>query len=196
MNRHSILTTTLFLFAVLFIILTTTKSISAQQQQSLSEQKELLLNNILPTLRGNSSIPLNCIQNWIPENHVCNFSGVTCDPISGLVAAVGLSSSARWSGILSNNCDNQYALQGIIPEALGNISSLVSLVISGNLNVRGSLPSSWGLIPSFAKNIKTLIISDCVISGVLPDSWSSFEKIETISLANNQLRSTLPTNWS
>ncbi|WMV26361.1 hypothetical protein MTR67_019746 [Solanum verrucosum] len=77
---------------------------------------------------------------------------------------------------------------GMVPESLGECSSLELVDISNN-NFSGKLPVDTLLKLS---NMKTMVLSFNKFVGVLPDSFSNLLKLETLDVSSNNLTGVIP----
>lgn len=77
---------------------------------------------------------------------------------------------------------------GMVPESLGECSSLELVDISNN-NFSGKLPVDTLLKLS---NMKTMVLSFNKFVGVLPDSLSNLLKLETLDVSSNNLTGVIP----
>nr|Q8L899.1 RecName: Full=Systemin receptor SR160; AltName: Full=Brassinosteroid LRR receptor kinase; Flags: Precursor [Solanum peruvianum]AAM48285.1 systemin receptor SR160 [Solanum peruvianum] len=77
---------------------------------------------------------------------------------------------------------------GMVPESLGECSSLELVDISNN-NFSGKLPVDTLLKLS---NIKTMVLSFNKFVGGLPDSFSNLPKLETLDMSSNNLTGIIP----
>jgi hypothetical protein len=73
-------------------------------------------------------------------------------------------------------------LSGILPEAIGNLSSAASLNIASN-SIFGSLPASIGNM----KALSSLAVDDNSVYGPLPDSLYTLTNLQTLTLSETYI---------
>jgi hypothetical protein len=93
--------------------------------------------------------------NWNTTSCTSTWYGVTCSR-QGLFTSLTLP---------NNN------LRGILPESLGNLTTLTTISLYGN-QLTGTLHSSW----SSLTNLTVLFLHQNSLSGTLPASWQSLTK--------------------
>ncbi|CUG89706.1 GP46-like surface antigen, putative [Bodo saltans] len=129
---------------------------------------------------------------------------------------------STWTGVDCNGADVTSIvlpynnLTGTLPDALGNLTALLTLTLHGNLGLWGDLPSSWSgmtqltdlsmfgcrfdgsLPPEWSRltNLNSLWLSGNRISGTLPSSWSSMSSLSAMYLSSNRITGPLPSEWS
>ncbi|KAF3614306.1 hypothetical protein T459_04915 [Capsicum annuum] len=144
-----------------------------------------------------SSDPNNILAtNWSSSSAVCIWIGITCSSRHNRVTALNIS---------------RMQLHGTISPQLGNLSFLVSLIISNNA-FQGELPEDLahlqrlklidftsnnftGAIPSFLgllRNLRILRLSSNRFSGEIPSSLSSLTKLEVLRIKENFLEGEIP----
>ncbi|KAL9274078.1 Receptor-like protein [Drosera capensis] len=134
----------LFFFVVLLLLLATA---TTSPSPTPSPHCSLLLR-----LRSTLAFTTHSTKllTWTPHSPCCNFSGVTCDPTTGLVVAIDLSSETLagplpsssplflLNSLRSLNLANN-SFNSTIPEAIAALSNLVSLNLS-NSGLNGTVP--------------------------------------------------------
>ncbi|GLJ13560.1 hypothetical protein SUGI_0215360 [Cryptomeria japonica] len=107
--------------------------------------------------------------------------------------------SSNVGGVIPNSIGNMSSLTaldlsgnnvgGVIPNSIGNMSSLTALYLSGN-NVGGVIPNSMGNMSS----LTTLYLSGNNIEGSLLAFIGNLSHLEVLDLSSNSLRGNIP--WS
>ncbi|XP_048434605.1 receptor-like protein EIX2 [Pyrus x bretschneideri] len=82
---------------------------------------------------------------------------------------------------------SQNSLNGSIPLSMGNLSQLTTMVISNNL-LSGEIPNFWDSIPS----LYILDMSNNSLSGSIPPSLTSLTLLKHLILSSNHLLGKLP----
>nr|XP_027111965.1 receptor kinase-like protein Xa21 isoform X1 [Coffea arabica] len=94
-------------------------------------------------------------------------------------------------GNLSTSMERFYAygcgIKGSIPDGIGNLSSLMILVLGGN-HLSGPVPSTM----KYLQNLQGLSLSDNQLSGSIPDCICKFKRLYQIYLGQNQFRGSMP----
>jgi Fibronectin type III domain/Leucine rich repeat len=103
---------------------------------------------------------------WLANNTPCSWFGVACTD-TGHVNLLGLP---------SNN------LSGPIPASLGDLTSLIALVLSGN-HLTGSIPDALTGLTA----LQTLSLRQNALSGGVPSNIGSMAQLAALNLADNQL---------
>jgi len=88
--------------------------------------------------------------------------------------------------ISGNRFDNKTQSSSTIPESIGNLINLEELNIS-NADMKGSIPKSI----SNLKQLKSLCLNDNQLIGSIPDEITNLTKLETLNLKNNNLTNTV-----
>ncbi|KAL1542106.1 LRR receptor-like serine/threonine-protein kinase GSO1 [Salvia divinorum] len=146
-----------------------------------------------------TSDPHNLLmKNWTTKTSVCNWIGITCDPLSNRVTGLNIS-------------DMQ--LVGVIPPEIGNLSSLTSLDMNEN-SFYGPIPASLFNISSIQvitlrgnalssqlpidmckhslHSLRLLRLSFNKLYGEIPSSLGRCSSLELLSLYNNSLVGEVP----
>lgn len=79
-------------------------------------------------------------------------------------------------------------LTGVIPAALGNVSTLKSLALAYNTFSPGRVPPELGNLSS----IENLWLSGCSLFGEIPESLGSLSKLTNLEFSNNRLSGSIP----
>lgn len=118
--------------------------------------------------------PLNVLESWKESESPCEFSGITCDPLSGKVTAISF--------------DNQ-SLSGVISPSISALESLMSLWLPSNA-ISGKLPD--GVIN--CSKLRVLNLTGNKMVGVIPD-LSSLRNLEILDLSENYFSGRFP-SWT
>ncbi|KAK9117730.1 hypothetical protein Sjap_016677 [Stephania japonica] len=136
------------------------------------------------------------LSDWIPESHHCNWSGVTCDGLSGRVVSLNITGSlvSRIAGTLSPAVGNLTELRvlalprnaffGEIPVEIEKLRMLKVLDLREN-NFSGEIPNQISNLSS----LRFLNLSCNSLAGSLPKKLIGFGVIREIDLSYNQLNS-------
>ncbi|CAK7344769.1 unnamed protein product [Dovyalis caffra] len=116
--------------------------------------------------------PLNVLESWKESESPCDFSGITCDPVSGKVTVISF--------------DNQ-SLSGEISPSISALESLTTLWLPSNA-ISSKLPG--GLIN--CSKLKVLNLTENNMVGVIPD-LSSLRNLEILDLSINFFSGRFPT---
>jgi len=127
-------------------------------------------------------------SNQITEINISNYELPIADFKSALKELSGLTNLNKLS-ITNNNIPKGI----ILPEEIGNISNLKTLIISkntidNNINNLSTIPESIGNL----KNLEELNISNTNISGTIPKSLSNLKLLKSLWLNDNQLTGSIP----
>ncbi|OAY58687.1 receptor protein-tyrosine kinase CEPR2 [Manihot esculenta] len=117
--------------------------------------------------------PLNVLDSWKKSESPCNFSGISCDPVSGEVTDISL--------------DNK-SLSGKISPSISALRSLTTLWLPSNF-ISGKLP----LEIINCSNLRVLNLTGNQMVGVLHD-LSSLRNLEILDLAANHFSGRFP-SW-
>ncbi|XP_038713607.1 receptor kinase-like protein Xa21 isoform X3 [Tripterygium wilfordii] len=118
--------------------------------------------------------PTNTIMasNWTRGANFCDWVGVTCSKRRQRVAALNF---------------YNMGLEGTISPYVGNLSFLVSLVLSNN-SFHGHIPSELGHL----RRLKILLLEVNRLEGSIPSSLHNCFKLEVVSVAVNMLSGSIP----
>ncbi|EAY99946.1 hypothetical protein OsI_21949 [Oryza sativa Indica Group] len=166
-----------------------------------------LLDGTIPTLGSNdhsalmsfksgvSNDPNGALANWGSPN-VCNWTGVSCDASRRRVVKLMLRDQ-KLSGEVSPALGNLSHLNilnlsgnlfaGRVPLELGNLFRLTLLDISSNTFV-GRVPAELGNLSS----LNTLDLSRNLFTGEVPPELGDLSKLQQLSLGNNLLEGKIP----
>ncbi|EAZ36071.1 hypothetical protein OsJ_20380 [Oryza sativa Japonica Group] len=166
-----------------------------------------LLDGSIPTLGSNdhsalmsfksgvSNDPNGALANWGSLN-VCNWTGVSCDASRRRVVKLMLRDQ-KLSGEVSPALGNLSHLNilnlsgnlfaGRVPPELGNLFRLTLLDISSNTFV-GRVPAELGNLSS----LNTLDLSRNLFTGEVPPELGDLSKLQQLSLGNNLLEGKIP----
>ncbi|KAK1377941.1 hypothetical protein POM88_024685 [Heracleum sosnowskyi] len=123
--------------------------------------------------------PLGVLESWNNSIHVCLWYGITCGRLHKRVTS--LKPFISTSGRLKLLNLGQNALEGSIPETLGQIDKLVVLELFSN-KLSGSIPSDFGLT---LPNLQKIQLSNNRFTGSIPVSLSNASKLQVIDLQFN-----------
>jgi len=99
---------------------------------------------------------------------------------------IGVSCSAQ-SSITSLHLDN-FGIVGHLPSALGDLVHLQYLNLSGNPQLRGSIPQEMGHLTNLVK----IDLSHCNLSGTIPLHLHTLTSLELMDLSQNSLSGRVP----
>jgi Leucine-rich repeat (LRR) protein len=168
--------------------------------------------------------PLNYLDSWKDSESPCQFSGIFCDKISGLVTEISLdnkslrgtiSPSISVLGSLETLVLSSNSLSGKFPAEVSKCSRLRVLNVTGN-NLNGSLPDFsmlkkldildfsgnyfWGEFPVWAGELTglvSLVLGDNDYDeGVIPESFGNFKNLNWLHLAGSNLKGEIPESFS
>ncbi|KAJ0026431.1 hypothetical protein Pint_07374 [Pistacia integerrima] len=118
--------------------------------------------------------PLGILDSWKDSaDSPCQFSGITCDPVTEKVTEISL--------------DNK-SLSGEISPSISVLDSLTKLWLPSN-HISGKLPSELGN----CSNLKVLNVTGNYMFGVIPD-LSMLKNLEILDLSSNGFRGRFP-SW-
>ncbi|XP_061363667.1 receptor-like protein kinase HSL1 [Gastrolobium bilobum] len=144
------------------------------------------------------SDPTNSLSNWNHRDPTpCNWTGVTCHRITGVVTAVNLPNSQLAGPFPTALCRppflsylslNNNNLNSTIPSAAFSACTrrLRHLDLSGNL-FTGTIPETLSGLTS----LRRLDLSQNNFSGDIPASFGQFQRLESLVLVNNLLNGTI-----
>ncbi|CAA7407964.1 unnamed protein product [Spirodela intermedia] len=173
------------ILGLLFILSLFSTSVSS------AEAEENLL-----AFRSSLEDPTNALSGWSPAaGHVCNWTGVTCDPSSGRVASLVLRSLnlsgeispslCRLAGLSELNLAGNFFNQSI-PLHLAQCTSLQALNLSNNL--------LWGTLPdqiSQLRSLTSLDLSGNKLEGALPIGLGALDRLRVLNLGGNMFTGAL-----
>ncbi|GLJ07058.1 hypothetical protein SUGI_0056730 [Cryptomeria japonica] len=152
--------------------------------QALTQEAQILL-EMKKTLKD----PLNALNNWKYSIHApCNWNGISCDNITGMVTEIAIESKFINGPLYSNICKLQNlkklrlgnnALYGNLPSDIMNCTKLQSLNLSKNY-FSGTLPDFSPL-----KSLQLLDVIDNNFTGEFPPSVCNLAELTSLNLANN-----------
>ncbi|CAK9220875.1 unnamed protein product [Sphagnum jensenii] len=122
---------------------------------------------------GSSNLLDPCGAQWV---------GVSCSP-----SAVQ-SQHADYSSITSLQLYD-YGIVGSLPSALSKLINLQYLNLSGNSQLRGSLPDE---IAQHLTNLIQIDLSHCNLSGPIPTRWDALRNLELMDLSHNGFTGMVP----
>ncbi|VFQ58332.1 unnamed protein product [Cuscuta campestris] len=142
--------------------------------------------------------PNGQLGDWVDSiNAPCNWTGITCDPLSHAVVSIDFPSfglSGRFPAELcriptlrSLNLTNNNFGEVISPDAISLCSHLEKLDLSLNLFV-GELPEFF----TEFNNLTTLVLTSNNFSGEIPASFGRLQKLQIFDLVNNLFNGSLP----
>ena len=133
--------------------------------------------------------------NWLTDADLSTWHGVTVSDgrvtrvqldrnnLSGTIpAALGGLSILQKLQLSGNN-----ALSGPIPPALGDLSNLEILWLGGN-ELSGSIPSELGDL----SNLRSLALLDNALSGSIPSELGNLSNLRSLALSRNALSGSIP----
>ncbi|CAL9167370.1 unnamed protein product [Musa hybrid cultivar] len=103
-------------------------------------------------------------------------------------------SGEPWEGV---NCSNSrvteiklftMGLEGTLSSEIGNLANLEVLDLSHNQNLRGTIPSSIGML----KQLHTLRLLDCGFNGTIPNEIGNLSQLIILALNSNQFSGRIP----
>ena len=147
-----------------------TQTITVKQSgtnEALEKEREILIE--LYNAMGGNRWDNN--TRWCSDRPVAEWNGVNCDA-NGYVTDLFLS---------YNN------LTGSIPESIGNLGSLKTLLLDGN-QLTGPIPASIGNLSS----LNNLSLGSNQLTGSIPASIGNLRSLEQLNLSGNQLTGTIP----
>ncbi|KAK9697449.1 hypothetical protein RND81_08G038300 [Saponaria officinalis] len=127
---------------------------------------------LLSFMSGIVSDPQKALKLWNSSIHVCNWTGITCNPNQNRVVKVDLSSRF---------------LEGTISPSVGNLSSLTILDLSDNL-FRGRIPAEIGAISGLLQ----ISLASNLLIGRIPHELGMLRKINYLNLGSNNLVGNIP----
>ncbi|KAK4845955.1 hypothetical protein QYF36_011137 [Acer negundo] len=147
-----------FLLSALFQFLIIAAVTNPQDAAILKSLKDIIVDGLPPNWQGSDP----CGDQW--EGIECSRSRVTAITLSSM------------------------GLKGSISGDITGLSELLTLDLSNNKNLKGSLPSSIGNL----KKLTNLILVGCSFSGPIPDSIGSLQQLVFLSLNSNSFIGKIP----
>ncbi|KAJ8752451.1 hypothetical protein K2173_004087 [Erythroxylum novogranatense] len=129
-------------------------------------------------LRFKSSVfsdPLNLLSSWSSASDCCTWYGVTCDEFSGRVIALNITGSIA------------SLLAGTVPDSIGNLTELRSLILSHNA-LSGEIPASIGNL----RFLEVLEFQGNNFSGIIPARLSTLQSLQVLNFSFNSLSGEIP----
>ncbi|KVI12071.1 polygalacturonase inhibitor-like [Cynara cardunculus var. scolymus] len=180
-------------FTIAIAILTLFLSLSLSQRCNLKDEKTLL------KIKKSLGNPYQ-LASWNGDSDCCRWYYVQCDLYNDRITALTI-----FSGNIS----------GRIPDALGSLSFLETLIFRKLSNLTGQIPFtitkltrlknltvSWtnlsGPIPSFLSQLKNLTLLDLSFnnfSGAIPPELATLPKLQTLHLDRNKLTGSIPESF-
>ncbi|KAF5950211.1 hypothetical protein HYC85_012204 [Camellia sinensis] len=173
--------------ALLFLFLSLLPLIISQNQEVL----------FLHQVKLRLSDPNGVLSNWNDHDDTpCNWTSVTCNPLTSSVISVDLSNSSlsgpfpiylcRLSSLSSLSLFNNN-INSSLPLTISTCRNLTTLNLAQNL-LTGLIPYTFSLIP----NLRYLNLAGNSLSGDIPATLGLFRRLETLILVNNLLDGTIP----
>lgn len=115
----------------------------------------------------------NTPPNWV-KNDPCgrNWDGISCNNDSQVIAI-------KLSGL---------NLQGLLPTDMPSLPELETLDLSNNPSLSGALPENIGILT----NLKSLVLVGCNFSGPIPESIGSLSNLKNLFLNSNRFTGSIP----
>ncbi|KAK3000123.1 hypothetical protein RJ639_024686 [Escallonia herrerae] len=143
------------------------------------------------------SDPSASLSDWNPRHDTpCNWTGITCDPLTHSVSSVILPSASLSGPFPAFFCRLPFlsalslpnnSINSSLPPSVSACRSLTLLDLSENL-LAGPIPRTLPDMP----NLKHLNLDGNSLTGEIPESFGSFRGLETLGLAGNLLTGTVP----
>ncbi|KAL9229049.1 hypothetical protein vseg_004565 [Gypsophila vaccaria] len=127
---------------------------------------------VLLEFKSHLKDPTDSLTSWTESNSACQFSGVSCDPVTRNVSAI----------LLEN-----VSLGGILSPSLCRLQGLTKLVLTSTL-LSGNLP----LELDQCRSLKVLNLTDNEFVGRIPD-FSELKNLEVLDFSGNFFRGEFPT---
>ncbi|XP_060180525.1 putative kinase-like protein TMKL1 [Lycium barbarum] len=181
----------LSLYIVFFIAFTT----SCFTSSSTASDVQLLLQNIRPSLQGNTDNLL--LSSWNTSVPICQWRGLKWVFTNGTsLLCTDLSSPQYTSLSLYRNPSLHLVslqlpsanLTGTLPRELGELSALQSLYLGVN-ELHGNIPLELG----YSSSLSDIELSGNNLSGTLPTSiWNLCDRLVSLKVHGNSLSGSLP----
>jgi Leucine-rich repeat (LRR) protein len=152
------------------MMVTGNSSSSLRSLQAGSKEASILL-ELLQGSSGQAFASKN--QGWDQATAVCEWSGISCGS-SGEIETINISESG---------------LEGTIPQALDQLSTVVDILMASN-NLQGSIPSTVLGLPK----LKNIDLSFNSLEGWIPFPMSS--SLEMVRLGHNKLTGGVPRSFA
>lgn len=104
---------------------------------------------------------------------------------------------SEWYGVttvggrVTELCLPQNGLTGRLPEALGDLTALERLDLSGN-SLAGPLPEAMARMTA----LEVCLVNDNVLEGILPSAWGAWEAVREVDLSHNRFTGAIPEAWA
>ncbi|KAF0901973.1 hypothetical protein E2562_011803 [Oryza meyeriana var. granulata] len=174
----------IFFIIIIFLVHRTIPTLGSNDHSALMSFKS-----------GVSNDPNGALANWGSPN-VCNWTGISCDTSRRRVVKLMLRDQ-KLSGEVSPALGNLSHLSilnlsgnlftGRVPPELGNLFRLTLLDISAN-TFAGRIPAELGNLTS----LNSLDLSGNLFAGKVPPELGNLSKLQQLSLGNNLLEGTIP----
>ena len=135
-----------------------------------------------PVPPGLGNLPFLEMYNIGFNKIVNSASGAGPDDGLGFVTSLVNSTKLKFLAFDGNS------LEGVIPEAIGNLSKDLSKLYMGGNRIHGEIPSSI----SHLKSLTLLNLSSNLISGEIPTEIGELKELQELILANNKISGTIP----
>ncbi|KAF7107268.1 hypothetical protein CFC21_107918 [Triticum aestivum] len=119
-----------------------------------------------------SDDPKGVLAGWGASPDACNWTGVACDPVTRRVVQLVL---------------REQKLSGELSSALGNLSHLRVLNLSGNL-FAGSVPPELGSL----SRLRFLDVSSNTLAGTVPPELGNLSRLSSLDLSGNAFAEPVP----
>lgn len=104
---------------------------------------------------------------------------------------------SEWYGVttvggrVTELCLPQNGLAGRLPEALGDLTALERLDLSGN-SLTGPLPEAMARMTA----LEVCLVNDNELEGSLPSAWGTWEAVREVDLSHNRFAGAIPEAWA
>lgn len=191
MALHRVL---LSLYIVFFIAFTSWPDGFTSSSATASDV-QLLLQNIKPSLQGNTDNLL--LSSWNTSVPLCQWRGLKWVFTNGTSLLCSDLSSPQWTSLslYRNPSLHLVSLQlpsanlsGTLPRELGELSTLQSLYLGVNA-LHGTIPLELG----YSSSLSDIELSGNALSGTLPTSiWNLCDRMVSLKIHGNSLSGSLP----